>query len=88
MERATGHPVRALLLELHVILDDANDVSLSFEIVDECLGVKHPSVLNRVVLWLLSQLNEGCTSSALIGWGSYETCDVWMISQQARNRAP
>ena len=41
MERATRHPVRALLLELHVLLNDPDDVCLSFEIVDECLGVTH-----------------------------------------------
>ena len=47
MKGAARHPVCALLLELHVILDDADDVSLSFEIVDECLGVEHSI---RVVL--------------------------------------
>ena len=41
MERAARHPVRALLLELHVVLYDPNDVCLSFQIVDECLGVTH-----------------------------------------------
>jgi hypothetical protein len=30
MERAARHPVRALLLELHVILYDPDDVGLSF----------------------------------------------------------
>ena len=35
VERAAGHPVRAFLLELHVVLDDPDDVCLSFEIVDE-----------------------------------------------------
>ena len=29
MKWATRHPVRALLLELHVVLDDANDVRLT-----------------------------------------------------------
>ena len=41
VKRATRHPVCALFLELHVILNDADDVSLSFEIVDESLGVTH-----------------------------------------------
>ena len=41
MKRAARHPVRALLLELHVVLDDPDDVCLSFEIVDEGLGVTH-----------------------------------------------
>jgi hypothetical protein len=44
MKRATRHPVRALLLELHVVLNDPDDVCLSFEIVDECLGITHLSV--------------------------------------------
>ena len=85
MERAARHPVRALLLELHVILNDPDDVCLSFEIVDECLGVTHylkvshgfsqmntdRSVITRVNLWLnlLSQLDQCCTSATLIGWG-------------------
>lgn len=43
MKRATRHPVRALFLELYVVLDDPDDVCLSFEIVDECLGVTHLS---------------------------------------------
>ena len=30
-----------LFLELHVVLNDADDVCLSFEIVDESLGVTH-----------------------------------------------
>jgi hypothetical protein len=37
----TRHPVCALLLELHVVLNDADNVCLSFEVVDECLGVPH-----------------------------------------------
>ena len=41
VERAARHPVRALLLELHVVLYDPDDVCLSFEVVDECLGVTH-----------------------------------------------
>src|SRR5687767_15161718 len=41
MKRAAGHPVRALLLELHVVLDHPDDVCLSFEVVDESLGVTH-----------------------------------------------
>src|SRR5215213_1488259 len=43
MKRAAGHPVRALFLELHVVLDYPDDVCLSFEIVDEYLGVTHLS---------------------------------------------
>jgi catechol 2,3-dioxygenase-like lactoylglutathione lyase family enzyme len=41
VERAARHPVRALFLELHVVLYDPDDVCLSFEVVDECLGVTH-----------------------------------------------
>ena len=41
MKRAARHPVRALFLELHVVLDYPDYVCLSFEIVDECLGVTH-----------------------------------------------
>ena len=41
MKRTARHPVRALLLELHVVLHNPDDVCLSFEIVDECLGVTH-----------------------------------------------
>jgi hypothetical protein len=36
----------------------------------------------------LSQLNERCTSTALIRRGSYETRDVRMVSQESRDRAP
>ena len=41
VKRAACHPVCALFLELDVILDDPDYVCLSFEIVDECLGVTH-----------------------------------------------
>jgi hypothetical protein len=41
VKRAARHPIRALLLELHVVLHNSDDVCLSFEIVDECLGVTH-----------------------------------------------
>ena len=34
----------------------------------------------------MSQLNQSCTSTALIGWGSDETCDMRMVSQQSRDR--
>jgi hypothetical protein len=47
MKRATRHPVRTLLLELHVVLNDPDDFCLSFEIVDECLGVTHLSVKEK-----------------------------------------
>jgi hypothetical protein len=46
MKRAGGHPVCALLLELHVILDDADDVRLALEVVNECLGVAHLYLLS------------------------------------------
>src|SRR6185503_4725475 len=84
MKRTTRHPVRPLLLELHIILYNPNDVCLSFEIVDECLGVTHLSVW--CFLWrLLSQLNYGCTSTALIRWRGYEAGDVGMAVQQPCN---
>ena len=44
MKRAAGHPVRTLFLQLHVVLDYADDVSLSPKVVDERLGITHDSV--------------------------------------------
>jgi hypothetical protein len=41
VEGTTRHPVRALLLELHIVLYHPDDVCLPSEIVDECLGVTH-----------------------------------------------
>ena len=41
MEWTTRHPVRALLLQLNVVLDHTDDISLPSKIVDECLGVTH-----------------------------------------------
>ena len=41
MEWAASHPIRALLLQLNVILDYTDDVSLPSKIVDESLGVTH-----------------------------------------------
>src|SRR5687768_8728323 len=41
MKGAACHPVRALLLELDVVLHHPDDVCLSFEVVDESLGVTH-----------------------------------------------
>src|SRR5215213_9731923 len=55
MERAARHPVRALLLELHVILYDPDDVCLSLEIVDECLGVTHLKCEPRLKLIVSTQ---------------------------------
>jgi hypothetical protein len=64
VERAARHPVRALLLELHVVLYDPDDVCLSFEVVDECLGVTHLSVFIRVNLWLIYCLNSTSVAPA------------------------
>ena len=77
MKRAAGHPV---FLELHVVLNDADDVCLSFEIVDESLGVTH---------WekLLSQLDYGCTSPALIGRRGQKSFDVRMTVEQTADCA-
>ena len=36
---------------------------------------------------LLSQLDESCTSAALIGWGGKKTSDMRMAAKQAGNRA-
>src|SRR4030095_4510638 len=41
MKRATCHPVRALLFESDVVLDDPNDVRLSSEVIDKGLGGAH-----------------------------------------------
>src|SRR5918994_6507713 len=85
MKRAAGHPVRALFLELHVVLNDANDVCLSFEIVDESLGVTHCALELREKL--LSQLNNRSTSPALIGWRRSKTIDMRVPVQQSADGA-
>jgi hypothetical protein len=41
VKRAARHPIRALLLELHVILNHTDNIRLALEVVDECLGVPH-----------------------------------------------
>ena len=41
MEGAARHPVGALLLQRYVVLDDPDDISLAFEIVDKDLGIAH-----------------------------------------------
>ena len=41
MKRATRHPVRAFLLERHMVLDDAYDIRLAPQILDECLVITH-----------------------------------------------
>ena len=41
MEGTARHPVRALFLQAHVVLDDADDVCLALKVVDECLRITH-----------------------------------------------
>ena len=41
MKRATRNPVGAGLLERHIVLHDADNVRLAFEIVDESLRETH-----------------------------------------------
>ena len=41
MKRATGNPVGAGFFERHIVLDDAHNVRLALEIVDEGLWETH-----------------------------------------------
>ena len=45
VEGTTGHPVCALLLELHVVLHDPHYVSLALEVVEECLWIAHVAII-------------------------------------------
>ena len=47
MKRATGHPVRALFFQRDIVLHDAHNVRLAFEIINEGLWKTHERFMNQ-----------------------------------------
>src|SRR5205085_10892151 len=60
VKRTARHPVRALLLQRHIILYDAHDVRLASEIVNECLREAHGCISE------LAQQNLYCFNSTTV----------------------
>src|SRR5437588_12146726 len=65
MERAARHPVRALLLQGHVVRDDADDVRLPPQVVYECLRVAHRSMNSNSTRRILK---KSCVAPQLVGF--------------------
>lgn len=41
MKGTARDPIRAGLLQRHIVLDDPDDIGLAAEVIDECLGKTH-----------------------------------------------
>src|SRR5260370_838488 len=86
MERAASHPVRTLFFQRDIVLHDADNVRLTFQVIDEGLWKAHEEL--GFLFRSLSKFDDGRPRSPLVLPRRFEARDVWMAGQQICNRPP